>query len=205
MYDAVIIGGGAVGCAVARELSRWKLKICLAEQGEDVCVGTSKANSAIVHAGFDAPTGSMKARFNVEGSRRIGGNAPVDLVAQLAVHAYDTNVRRRLEKRQQLTVSQAEILIGHVRLEARDALALHVRKLGARGLVPVRHSHVEAVVTGAVPVGAAVPGSASVRVCPRSCVAKSSITVVPPASAAAVPDAKLSAVTVLPVSISRCV
>ena len=71
MYDAVIIGGGAVGCAVARELSRWKLKICLAEQGEDVCVGTSKANSAIVHAGFDAPTGSMKARFNVEGSRRM--------------------------------------------------------------------------------------------------------------------------------------
>ena len=44
MYDAVIIGGGAVGCAVARELSRWKLKICLAEQGEDVCVGTSKAD-----------------------------------------------------------------------------------------------------------------------------------------------------------------
>ena len=71
MYDAVIIGGGAVGCAVARELSRWKLKICLVEQGEDVCVGTSKANSAIVHAGFDAPTGSMKARFNVEGSRRM--------------------------------------------------------------------------------------------------------------------------------------
>ena len=71
MYDAVIIGGGAVGCAVARELSRWQVKICLAEQGEDVCVGTSKANSAIVHAGFDAPTGSMKARFNVEGSRRM--------------------------------------------------------------------------------------------------------------------------------------
>ena len=71
MYDAVIIGGGAVGCAVARELSRWKLKICLVEQGEDVCVGTSKANSAIVHAGFDAPAGSMKARFNVEGSRRM--------------------------------------------------------------------------------------------------------------------------------------
>ena len=71
MYDAVIIGGGAVGCAVARELSRWQVKICLAEQGEDVCVGTSKANSAIVHAGFDAPAGSMKARFNVEGSRRM--------------------------------------------------------------------------------------------------------------------------------------
>ena len=71
MQDVVIIGGGAVGCAVARELSRWQLDVCLVEQGEDVCVGTSKANSAIVHAGFDAPTGSMKARFNVEGSRRM--------------------------------------------------------------------------------------------------------------------------------------
>ena len=73
MYDAVIIGGGAVGCAVARYLSRYRLDICLVERGEDVCVGTSKANSAICHAGFDAPTGSAKARFNVEGSRMMEG------------------------------------------------------------------------------------------------------------------------------------
>lgn len=71
MYDAVIIGGGAVGCAVARYLSRYRLSICLVERGEDVCVGTSKANSAICHAGFDAPVGSAKARFNVEGSRMM--------------------------------------------------------------------------------------------------------------------------------------
>ena len=73
MYDAVIIGGGAVGCAVARYLSRYRLSICLVERGEDVCVGTSKANSAICHAGFDAPVGSAKARFNVEGSRMMEG------------------------------------------------------------------------------------------------------------------------------------
>ena len=73
MYDAVIIGGGAVGCAVARYLSRYRLDICLVERGEDVCVGTSKANSAICHAGFDAPAGSAKARFNVEGSRMMEG------------------------------------------------------------------------------------------------------------------------------------
>ena len=71
MYDAVIVGGGAVGCAVARWLSRYRLRICLVERGEDVCVGTSKANSAIFHAGFDAPVGSAKARFNVEGSRMM--------------------------------------------------------------------------------------------------------------------------------------
>lgn len=73
MYDAVIVGGGAVGCAVARYLSRYRLSICLVERGEDVCVGTSKANSAICHAGFDAPVGSAKARFNVEGSRMMEG------------------------------------------------------------------------------------------------------------------------------------
>lgn len=73
MYDAVIIGGGAVGCAVARYLSRYRLSICLVERGEDVCVGTSKANSAICHAGFDAPVGSAKARFNVEGSQMMEG------------------------------------------------------------------------------------------------------------------------------------
>lgn len=73
MYDAVIIGGGAVGCAVARYLSRYRLSICLVERGEDVCVGTSKANSAICHAGFDAPVGSAKAWFNVEGSRMMEG------------------------------------------------------------------------------------------------------------------------------------
>ena len=73
MQDVVIIGGGAVGCAVARELSRWQLDVCLVEQGEDVCVGTSKANSAIVHAGFDAVPGTKKAHFNVAGSRMMEG------------------------------------------------------------------------------------------------------------------------------------
>ena len=68
MYDAVIIGGGVIGCAIARYLSRYQLNFCLLERGEDVCVGTSKANSAIVHAGFDAAVGTKKAYFNVRGS-----------------------------------------------------------------------------------------------------------------------------------------
>ena len=71
IYDAIVIGGGAVGCAAARELSRYDLRIALCEKGEDVCVGTSKANSAIVHAGFDAMPGTNKARFNVLGSRMM--------------------------------------------------------------------------------------------------------------------------------------
>lgn len=71
MYDVLIIGGGVVGCAIARELSRYQLQLCVVEREEDVCCGTSKANSAIVHAGFDAAPGSKKARFNVEGSRMM--------------------------------------------------------------------------------------------------------------------------------------
>ena len=71
MYDALIIGGGVIGCAIARELSRYQLKVCLLEREEDVCTGTSKANSAIVHAGFDAAPGSKKAIFNVRGSQMM--------------------------------------------------------------------------------------------------------------------------------------
>ena len=67
-YDVIIAGGGVTGCAIARELSRYALDICLLEKEEDVCSGTSKANSAIVHAGFDAAPGSMKAQMNVAGS-----------------------------------------------------------------------------------------------------------------------------------------
>ncbi len=69
--DVIVIGGGVVGCAVARELSAYDLDILLLEKEEDVCSGTTKANSAIVHAGFDAEPGSLKARFNVPGSRRM--------------------------------------------------------------------------------------------------------------------------------------
>lgn len=69
MYDVIIIGAGVVGCAIARELSRYDRKVAVLDRASDVCEGTSKANSGIAHAGFDAKPGTMKARFNVEGSR----------------------------------------------------------------------------------------------------------------------------------------
>lgn len=72
MYDVLIIGAGVSGSAVARELSRYKLDICVVEKEEDVCCGTSKANSAIVHAGFDAEAGSLMAKLNVEGNEMMG-------------------------------------------------------------------------------------------------------------------------------------
>ena len=66
--DIIIIGAGVSGSAIARELSRYKANILVLEKEEDVCCGTSKANSAIVHGGFDAQTGSLMAKLNVRGS-----------------------------------------------------------------------------------------------------------------------------------------
>lgn len=72
MYDVIIIGAGVSGAASARELSRYKLKTLLLEAAEDVGTGTSKANSGIVHAGYDAKAGSLMAKLNVEGNRLMG-------------------------------------------------------------------------------------------------------------------------------------
>lgn len=69
MLDVVVIGAGVSGCAIARELARLDAQVLVVERSEDVCCGTSKANSAIVHAGFDAEPGTLMARLNVEGNR----------------------------------------------------------------------------------------------------------------------------------------
>lgn len=71
IYDVVIIGAGVSGSAIARELSRYQAEICVLEKEEDVCCGTSKANSAIVHAGYDCKPGTMMARMNLRGNEMM--------------------------------------------------------------------------------------------------------------------------------------
>ena len=71
MYDVMIIGAGVTGSAIARELMRKKRKVAVLERCSDICEGTSKANSGIVHAGFDATPGTLKAKMNVQGSKRM--------------------------------------------------------------------------------------------------------------------------------------
>jgi glycerol-3-phosphate dehydrogenase len=70
-YDVIVIGGGVIGCAVLRELSRYDLKLLLLEKEADLAEGISKANSGVIHAGFNVPPGSLKARTNVAGLRKI--------------------------------------------------------------------------------------------------------------------------------------
>lgn len=72
MYDVIIIGAGVSGSAIARELSRFRISVCVLEKGEDLCSGTSKANSGLIHAGFDAPEGSLMAKLNVRGNEMMG-------------------------------------------------------------------------------------------------------------------------------------
>ncbi len=79
MFDIVIIGAGVVGGLIAEALAKYDKKICILEKDSDVAMGATRANSAIVHAGFDAKEGSLKAKLNVRGSlmmesvcRRLG-------------------------------------------------------------------------------------------------------------------------------------
>ena len=72
LYDVIVIGGGVVGSAVARELSRYKLDIAVLEKNLDVCFETSSRNTGVCHGGFAYDPGSLKARLCVEGNRMMG-------------------------------------------------------------------------------------------------------------------------------------
>lgn len=65
-FDVLVIGGGVVGCSILRALSCYQITLALVERNPDICEGTSKSNSAIVHTGFDAPPGSLEARLLAE-------------------------------------------------------------------------------------------------------------------------------------------
>ena len=65
-FDAIVIGGGVLGCFAARSLSRYKLRILVLEQREDVCTGISKANTGIIYAGYDTKPGTLKTELCVK-------------------------------------------------------------------------------------------------------------------------------------------
>ena len=71
MYDVIVVGAGVVGCSTARELSRYKLDVLVLEKGHDICAGASKANSGMIHAGYDPIPGTNEAKFNAPGSKMM--------------------------------------------------------------------------------------------------------------------------------------
>ena len=88
--DVAIVGAGVVGCAIARELSRYELRVTLLEAGADVGAGTSKANTALLHTGFDAKPGTLEARLVARGCELLGEYAervgiPVERTGALLV------------------------------------------------------------------------------------------------------------------------
>ena len=70
-FDAIVIGGGVLGCFAARNLRRWNISTLLLEAEDDVCRGITKANTAIVYAGYDNKPGSLKAEMTVRGNARF--------------------------------------------------------------------------------------------------------------------------------------
>ena len=66
-FDILIAGAGVTGGMIARELSRFQLSVCLLEKENDVACGATKANSGIVHGGYDPVPGTLKAKLNTAG------------------------------------------------------------------------------------------------------------------------------------------
>lgn len=100
--DIIIIGGGVVGTAIARELSRYRLNIVIVERQPDLAMGTSKANSGILHAGFDAHPGTLKGELNARGNeiyRKLEKELDLDIrwVGSLVV-AKDEEDRQALDE-----------------------------------------------------------------------------------------------------------
>jgi glycerol-3-phosphate dehydrogenase len=82
-YDFIVIGGGVVGSMIARSFSRYEGKVLLIEKDADIGMGSTCANSAIVHAGYDPTPGSLKAQMNVS------GNAMFDELSQELGFGFD--------------------------------------------------------------------------------------------------------------------
>lgn len=101
-YDVVVVGGGVTGCAIARALSAYRLKIALLEAADDVAMGSSKANSAIVHSGYDAEPGTLMAELNVKGNAMMEQlckqlNVPFKRTGSMTV-AFDDEQQAHLER-----------------------------------------------------------------------------------------------------------
>ena len=131
-YDAVVIGGGILGCMTARNLRRWNITTLLLEKEGDLCKGITRANSAIVYAGYDNKPGSLKAEMTVRGNARMGDlcrelDVPFSRCGSLLV-TYDQSsvpkLLRKLDNAKENGVPGVKLLSG----EEAEAMEPQLRK-----------------------------------------------------------------------------
>lgn len=137
-YDVVVVGAGVVGALISRELSKYDIRVALVEKCNDVAMGTTKANSAIVHGGFDAANGTLKAKLNVRGTElmpklcsdmavpyRNNGSLVLAFSDEEMVHVhtlYERGVKNGVPKLSVLDKEQVKALEPHVSDEVVGAL-----------------------------------------------------------------------------------
>lgn len=134
MYDVTVIGCGVIGASTAYELSRYKLSVAILEKENDVACGTTKANSAIVHAGYDPHLGTKMARLNVQGSKmmeELCRRLSVDYkrIGSLVLAFDDTDmavVRDLFDRGQKNGVEQLQVLTKEQTLELEPNLSAEV-------------------------------------------------------------------------------
>ncbi len=124
-YDVVVVGAGVVGCCAARELARWDVSVLVLEAGLDIAGGATRANSGIVHVGFDPQPGTLKARFNVEGAAlfgqwqaELGFSYSVNGALVLAFDDTDLQTLEELKLRGEQNGAAATRIIGQEELRA---------------------------------------------------------------------------------------
>ena len=135
-YDVAVVGGGVVGCAIIRELTRYHLKVVLLERESDVARGASGKNSGVVHTGFNVPTGSVKAQLNVACKAMRDEGVPQIPAAGLAKQNEELYLPGRPAPILLPRDSQALYLLQRIRDEAHRFAITYHRKL--RGKKSVR-------------------------------------------------------------------
>lgn len=137
-YDVAVVGAGVVGALISRELSKYDIRVALLEKCNDVAMGTTKANSAIVHGGFDAANGTLKAKLNVRGTElmpklcadmavpyRNNGSLVLAFSEEEMEHVrtlYERGVKNGVPKLSVLDKAQVKALEPHVSDEVAGAL-----------------------------------------------------------------------------------
>lgn len=134
MYDVTVIGCGVIGASTAYELSKYRLAIAVLEKENDVACGTTKANSAIVHAGYDPQPGTKMARLNVQGSKMMEAlcrrlSVEYKRIGSLVLAFNDTDmtvIRDLFDRGQKNGVEQMQILTKEQTLEIEPNLSTEV-------------------------------------------------------------------------------